>query len=227
MELNIIYEDHHILVCEKPAGIPSQTKRLGEKDMVSILKNYLFGKDPQKGEPYLALIHRLDQPVQGLMVYGKTPFAAKELSKQAGDRTMKKFYLAAVHGEIQEMQGTMTDYLLKDGRQNLSKVVSEKTPGGKKAELNYRILEQADRNHLIEVELLTGRHHQIRVQLSSRGIPLEGDVKYGYKADNSMGAGEIGLCAYRLELTHPKTKKILSFQINPQGKAFSRFRFRV
>lgn len=223
MEVNIIYEDHHILVCEKPAGIPSQTRRSGEKDMVSILKNYLYEKEPGKGEPYLGLIHRLDQPVQGLMVYAKTLFAARELNKQVTDKTMKKLYLAVAWGEIQEKQGIMCDYLLKNGKQNISAVVTAKTPGGKKSELKYRVLDQADRKNLIEIELLTGRHHQIRVQMSHRGIPLEGDTKYGYRMEEGATSGEIGLCAYRLEFIHPKTKNPVNFQIKPGGKAFSQF----
>lgn len=227
MKPNIVYEDSHLLVCEKPSGIPSQSSRVGVQDMVSILKNYLFEKENKKenkGEPYLGLVHRLDQPVQGVMVFAKSPFAAKELSRQVTSFSMKKYYLAVISGETEKDQGTLIDYLLKNGQKNLSKVVSEKTPGAKRAELNYQVLGKKDRKELLEIELITGRHHQIRVQFSSRNMPLWGDAKYGSSLTEEMDTDQIALCGYRLEFIHPKTKKGMDFQIVPRAPIFKIFK---
>lgn len=223
LELNIIYEDNHLLVCEKPSGIPSQSSKIGSQDMVSILKNYLYEKEGKHGEPYLGLIHRLDQPVQGAMVFAKNPFSAKELSKQAATDIMKKYYLAVICGKMEQEEGILIDYLLKNGRENVSAVVSEKTVGAKKAELKYRVLDRKEEKELLQIQLITGRHHQIRVQLASRGKPLWGDRKYGSEIKNKEEWNQIALCAYQLEFIHPKYKKNMKFQINPSGSIFELF----
>lgn len=199
---NILYEDNHILVCRKDAGIAVQTARIGQMDLESMLKNYLAGNLNQP--PYLAVIHRLDQPVCGVLVFAKTPFAAKELNKQVTNHTMGKHYLAEVDGVIPKEEDTLTDYLMKDARTNTSCVVPKGTPGAKEAILHYK---KKDDNHL-EIELVTGRHHQIRVQLSHAGMPLVGDGKYN---PNGNVAGRLGLCAFRLRFCHPKTGKEMTF----------------
>lgn len=233
MKENILYEDNHILVCRKEAGIAVQTARVGQMDLESMLKNYLAEKLNEKDQvrfqsagdtgnnslstgkseknrsgiiqqPYLAVIHRLDQPVRGVLVFAKTPFAAKELNKQVTNHTMGKYYLAEVDGVIPKEADTLTDYLLKDAKTNTSRVVPKGTAGAKEAVLHYK---KKDDTH-VEIELVTGRHHQIRVQLSHAGMPLVGDGKYNPDGKKS---GQLGLCAYRLNFRHPKTGKEMTF----------------
>ena len=220
--MNILYEDKEIIVVEKPAGIASESKRLGSQDMVSLLKNYLAPKNPGK-PPYLGLIHRLDQPVQGVMVFAKTPAAAKSLSAQIANGTMNKIYRAVVMGKLQE-KGELTDYLVKDGRTNTSAVAAKGTPDAKLSQLNFQSLGYAaDANlSLAEIQLLTGRHHQIRVQMSHAGFPLYGDQKYNPASPHNPGE-HVALCAYRLTFTHPSTKKKLTFSCTPAGKIFEIF----
>lgn len=203
----IIFEDQHMIVCRKEAGVAVQSARMSQMDMESALKNYLAGKNAAKNAgkmPYLGVIHRLDQPVRGVLVFAKTPFAAKELNRQLTSHQLGKHYLAEVTGEIPKEEGTLEDYLLKDGKTNTSKVVTAGTPGAKKAVLHYKKAGE----HLLEIHLVTGRHHQIRVQCAHAGMPLKGDTKYDPQAQR----GEIlGLCAYHLELYHPKTGKKMDF----------------
>ena len=199
----ILYEDQHIIVCKKEAGIAVQSARMSQMDMESALKNYLAAKQTGK-VPYLAVIHRLDQPVRGVLVFAKTPFAAKELNRQVTEHRLGKYYLAEVEGTIPAEEGMLEHYLYKDGRTNTSSVVSDKTAGAKKAILYYKKKDE----HTIEIELVTGRHHQIRVQCASAGMPLKGDTKYNPQAKR----GEpLGLCAYHLVLQHPKTGKKMDF----------------
>ena len=204
IEKDILYEDNQILVCKKDAGIAVQTARIGQMDLESLQKNHLAAKQSEGYPPYLAVIHRLDQPVCGVLVFAKTPFAAKELNKQITNHTMGKYYLAEVDSVIPKEADTLTDYLIKDAKTNTSRVVSKGTPGGKEAILHYK---KKDDTHL-EIELVTGRHHQIRVQLAHAGMPLKGDVKYN---PNGEKCTELGLCAYRLCFQHPKTGKEMEF----------------
>ena len=139
MKPHILYEDHDILVCLKPAGTPTQTHRPGLPDMVSILKNYLHQNSPSKKPPYLAVIHRLDQPVEGLLVFAKTPAAAKELNRQLQNSGFGKYYLAVLSGCPKTLDDTLEDFLVKDGRTNTSRVCSKETPGAKLARLTYHI----------------------------------------------------------------------------------------
>ncbi|MDY3919431.1 MAG: RluA family pseudouridine synthase [Candidatus Limivivens sp.] len=227
-EPHILFEDQEILVCEKPAGVPVESARIGTADMVSILRNYLAAKPEVSGIPYVGLVHRLDQPVQGVMVFAKTKKSAANLSAQVSGGRMKKIYQAVVEGNPPEESGQLTDWLFKNGKTNTSEIVKEGTKGAKKAMLNYRVLERRDGRALVEVELLTGRHHQIRVQMAGAGMPLAGDRKYG-KADNlpeqkmpdKAGDGmpsvleHVALCAVRLTFCHPKTGKELTFTCKP------------
>lgn len=200
----ILYEDDEILVCKKEAGIAVQTARTSQMDMENALKNYLSAKAGRDKRIYLAVIHRLDQPVRGVLVFAKTPFAAKELNKQITNHTMGKYYLAEVDGKIPRDEDTLEDFLLKNAAGNTSKVVQEGTVGAKKAVLHYRKKEES----LVEVELVTGRHHQIRVQLAAHGMPIRGDGKYNSKKETAVS---LKLCAYRLILTHPRTNKQMEF----------------
>ena len=213
----ILYEDDQILVCHKPAGVPVQTKKIGTQDMESILKNYLFihsshhaGHKP----PYLAVIHRLDQPVSGILVFARTPAAAKNLNQQLQNDQFEKYYQAVVCGALPD-SGTLTDYLVKDGRTNTSRICSKNTPGAKKAVLSYEILETSEVTGLsvVQIHLGTGRHHQIRVQMAGAGAPLWGDNKYNPEFVNKRGYFPIALRAFRLSFCHPTTGKRMEFEV--------------
>lgn len=223
MEFQIIYEDSQLIVCQKPAGIPVQSARAGTKDMVSMLKNYRKEHEHVTGEPYIGVVHRLDQPVQGLLVFAKTRQAAAGLCAQAGDGRMKKFYQAVVCTKTPASEGILDNYLLKDGRTNTSRIVPEGTKGAKRARLFCRLLEQRGGYALVQVELMTGRHHQIRVQMAGAGMPLSGDRKYNEEEEAPLGSG-VALAACRLVFTHPITKKEMNFEMKPQGPAFDNFR---
>lgn len=220
----ILYEDEDIILFHKPAGIPSQTSRLREKDMVSILKNYRV----QKGEePYIALIHRLDQPVEGILLAAKTKEAAAELSRQSAEHEMDKYYRAVVHNRsikplVQGQKGKLTDYLLKNGKTNCSSVVKEGTKGAKKAVLQYEVLETGKELAELSIKLETGRHHQIRVQMANAGFPLAADFKYGRKDEEKL-QGErryVALCFAKIGFLHPINKMRMEFEIEPENPAF-------
>lgn len=211
--MEILYEDNSIVVCYKPAGIATQTKKIGEKDMESELSNYL--KD--KGEsPEIHVVHRLDQPVEGVMVFAKTSEAANKLTKQIADKTFKKHYYAIITREAFPEEGDLEDYLVKDNRTNLSKVVKDTDPRAKKASLKYHTVDKWDDRKLLDIELLTGRHHQIRIQLASRTAPILGDVKYG-----GISTGRnLALCSYSIGFKHPATGETVNFKIKPKGEDF-------
>ncbi len=217
MGLNIIFEDEHILVVKKDAGIPVQAGKLRIMDLQGLIKNELYKRNRKGGEPYLGLIHRLDQPVEGVMVFAKTPFAAANLSEQVTDGRMKKHYLALLCGKPSEDSGKLVDYLLKDGRTNTSSVVKEYSKDAKRSELNYRVLRRDEDRTLVEVELITGRHHQIRVQMANAGWPLYGDTKYNPAFAETKEQVQTALCAYKLSFVHPKTKKVMEFRIEPDN----------
>lgn len=217
MGLNILYEDEELLVIKKDAGIPVQAGKMRIMDMQGLIKRELYQRNPKGGEPYLGLIHRLDQPVEGVMVFAKTPAAAANLSRQVTDGRMKKHYLALLCGKPKENEGTLVDYLLKDGRTNTSLVVSKDVMDAKCSKLNYRVLKQGETTTLVEVELLTGRHHQIRVQTANAGWPLYGDTKYNPAFQNPTEYVQPALCAYKLSFVHPKTKKTMEFSITPDN----------
>ena len=229
----IIYEDKDIIVCHKPAGVPTQSSRIGTKDMVSILKNHLIKNTAKKTasrEPYLAVIHRLDQPVEGLLVFAKTPAAARELSHQLTTSGFGKYYRAQALGIFEHSEGTLEDYLVKDGRANTSRVCEENVPDAKYARLHYKVihtgtLPSGEPFSQLEIHLDTGRHHQIRVQMAHHGMPLWADGKYKKKEElleEEQGTA-IGLCAWRLEFAHPKTGKKMKFEVQPEGVCFRDF----
>ncbi len=220
MKTNIIYEDKEMIVIHKPAGIATQTNKLGQADVVSELKNYLH----RSGQgSYVGVIHRLDQPVEGLLVFAKTPQAAKNLSAQLQNGALKKSYSALVP-EIDAplpQEGELTDYLVKDARTNLSRVVDKSTPDAKEARLKWickqTICGQDLSYSLVDVEIFTGRHHQIRVQMSHAGMPLLGDSKYGNEASKALtqklGLHQTALLARTLTVKHPVTKELMSFEL--------------
>ena len=218
MNLRILHEDEHVIVCYKPAGIATQTAKMGAQDMESLLKNYLYKKE--KKMPYIAVIHRLDQPVEGILVFAKTPFAAKELNKGLQGAGFGKYYKAVVCGILKEKKATLEDYLVKDGKTNTSRVGKKDEAEAKKAVLAYEVIQQTDSKSLLKIKLETGRHHQIRVQMANMGCPIWGDTKYNSGENVDKSWKNIALCAYHLEFVHPKTKKKMTFEIEPEGEGF-------
>ena len=213
--IRIVFEDDVLIVCHKYPGIAVQTAALGQADMVSELKKYLAGQGEKN--PYLAVVHRLDQPVEGLLVFAKTEAAAASLSKQVQDHDFTKEYTAQVYGKMPQKQGELTDFLAKDARSNTSRVVSEKDKNGKRSVLGYEVSEETEKTQTLRILLKTGRHHQIRVQLSHAGCPILGDTKYGTEEAKryavEQGIKQLCLCASRLEFTHPVTGKQLQFTV--------------
>ena len=213
-KLNIIYEDNHIIVVEKPVNIPSQGDKTGDIDMLTLVKKYIKEKYNKPGEVYLGLVHRLDRPVGGVMVFAKTSKAAARLSEQVRVKEFKKKYLVIVDGKMDKKEDVLEDYLLKNERNNISKVVTEKTKNSKLAKLEYEVIKYKEEINLsvVKVKLLTGRHHQIRVQFASRGHSVYGDQKYG-----TRGRGkQLSLWAYSLTLFHPITKEKMKFERFPE-----------
>lgn len=213
-DLKVIYEDNHIIVVEKKPNIPSQGDKTNDIDMLTIVKQYIKEKYNKPGEVYLGLIHRLDRPVGGVMVFAKTSKAASRLSEQVRNKIFKKKYLTIVDGKMEKEKDSLEDYLLKNERNNLSKVVNEKTKNAKQAKLDYEVLTYNDEINLsvLKIDLHTGRHHQIRVQLSSRGHSIYGDQKYGIRGRGK----QIALWAYSLTILHPISKEEMSFVSIPE-----------
>lgn len=208
MKLEVLYEDDVMISCVKPAGVPAQSDKSNDEDMVTVIKNYLYDKGDTDEEPYVAPIHRLDRPVGGVMIFAKTPEAAASLSGQVTDGAMVKFYQAIVTGELPDEAGELTDYLVRDPKTNTSKVANKGDKGAKKAALSYEVLDvfETDEGVLsyVLIELQTGRHHQIRVQLVSRGCGIWGDTKYNPRfAKTKRTYRQIGLYASRLSLRIP------------------------
>ena len=242
--MRIEYEDRDIIVIYKEAGLPVQSGKTSQRDLVSLLKNHLAQEAGagMAGEPYLGIIHRLDQPVEGLLVFAKTPKAAADLSRQAAakgepagkgtaavkersagsaENGMEKIYRAVVmlSGdsfplalEGRKRAVTLTDWILRDYSNNTALVVEEGAKGAKRAELTFRTLEIKDLRALTEIRLLTGRHHQIRVQMAHAGMPLAGDRKYGAAGPEEK---QLCLCAARLAFRHPGNGKRMEFEVEP------------
>ena len=209
-KLKILYEDNHIIVVVKPPNIPSQGDKTNDIDMLTIIKDYLKEKYNKPGNVYLGLVHRLDRPVGGVMVFAKTSKAASRLSEQVRNKIFKKEYLAIVDGKLQKEKGCLENYLLKNEKTNISKVVKVGTKNSKYAKLDYELLKYNEEINLslLKILLHTGRHHQIRVQLANSGHSICGDQKYG-----TRGRGkQISLWAYKLTIEHPITKEKITFK---------------
>ena len=220
---DIIFEDDNVIVCHKMPGLATESKRVSEKDLVSYLKAYRARK---KENPYIGLIHRLDQPVEGLIVVGKTKEATATISKEFMEKGTVKEYLAIVKGDDIRDRGELKDYLLRDGMTNTSSVVDKDVKDAKLAMLNYEVIERFNNLALIKVTLNTGRHHQIRVQLAHAGYPIIGDRKYG-DDETIEGYMPLALCSYHLCFTHPLSGKRMEYRIQPTGKAFKDCDFSV
>lgn len=221
-DINIIYEDKDILVCRKPAGLPTQSAKVAVPDLVSELRNYLA----EKKESYLGVVHRLDQPVEGLLVFAKNKAAAKKLSEQLKTSSFDKVYYAVAFNQPPVQEGMLEDYMIKDGSR--AKIVPADTSGAKKAVLHYRIIAMKKGRVLYEVRLETGRFHQIRAQMAHAGMPLLGDKKYADAAINiyseAHGIKNVALCAFKLKLIHPGTGEEMLFISKPAGEVFQDFK---
>ena len=239
MRTKIIYEDTHIIIAHKPAGLATQTSHIGQQDVVSELKNYLAkasnsvdgaktanaaaGKNTP-GQPYLGVIHRLDQPVEGLLVFAKTKEAAAKLTKQLSNGTLNKQYYAVVCGKPSEKSGRLVDYLVKEGNTGRIGLPDEKE--AKEAILQYKVVKElVEGCTLVDIQIETGRFHQIRLQMSYGGHPILGDLKYGTPKSMDLsrqyGVRNVALYAYCIDLYHPVTGKKLHFSIHPDFPALS------
>lgn len=240
MQTQIVYEDEAVLVIRKPAGLATESAGIGRKDVVSELKNYVAKKNPGK-MPYLGIVHRLDQPVEGLLVFAKTKKAAEDLTTQLGKGTLKKEYLAVVCGKVPENTGRLVDYLAKEkGMAVVKNAADAKTekdvdaqtekaagPQAKKAVLTYTKKAETEKFTLLAVQIETGRFHQIRAQLSHAGFPILGDEKYGSEESKELSREKkirfTALCAASLSFRHPVTGKTMAFTQTPQNPAFADF----
>ncbi len=205
--IRILYEDNHLLVVEKPVNLPVQADASGDPDLLTLLKNYIRSRYEKPGEVYLGLVHRLDRPVGGIMVFAKTSKAAARLSAQFASHEAKKRYCAIVRGRPKP-KDTLTDWLYKDETTFSSRVVAPETEGAKQARLSYALLGQAEDTALLDIALDTGRPHQIRVQLMHAGYPIVGDQRYG---TGEQAGEQIRLWAYALTLSHPTLKENMTF----------------
>lgn len=227
MKLEILYEDEYLLACVKPCGVPSQADKSNDEDMITTIKHYLYDKDlsEEPEEPYVAAIHRLDRPVGGVMLFAKTPAVAAKLSDAQQDGEITKYYQAIITGELPDMDGKMVDYLVRDAKTNTAKIGKKGDKGAKRAELYYEVLDVFDTDvgvlSYVLIELVTGRHHQIRAQFAKRGCGIWGDTKYNpLFAKTKRRYQQIGLYSSRMELSHPVTGEALVFKSEPQGEAF-------
>lgn len=213
LEMKVIYEDNQIIVVEKEPNIPSQSDKTGDEDMLSLVKKYIKEKYNKPGEVYIGLVHRLDRPVGGVMVFARTSKSASRLSEQVRNKTLQKTYIATVDGKFEENKGTLENYLYKDERNNISRVVNQDKKNAKLAILDYEVLNYDEKRDLsvVKIKLHTGRHHQIRVQFAHAGHSLYGDQKYGVRGKGK----QIRLWAYKLTLEHPTKKEMMTFESKP------------
>ena len=213
--LKVIFEDNHIIVVEKKPNIPSQSDKTGDIDILTIVKQYIKEKYNKPRNVYLGLVHRLDRTVGGVMIFAKTSKAASRLSNQVREKVFKKKYLAVVDGRFKEKEGSLEDYLYKDERNNTSRVVNREKKNSKLAKLDYKelVYNKVKDLSLLEINLHTGRHHQIRVQLANAGHSIFGDQKYGKRGQGK----QIALWAYELTIEHPITKEEITFKDFPEA----------
>lgn len=212
--MNIIYEDNHIIVSVKPAGVLSQADSTGAPDMLSLLKEYIKVKYNKPGNVYLGLVHRLDRPVSGVMVFARTSKAASRLSEQIRTHKVNKIYHAVVNGTLPEKKGTLVSYILKDSKENKVTVYDREVPGSKYAELDYEVVSAKDNMTLVKVFLKTGRSHQIRSQFAHIGHPLLGDVKYG-KGEKDV---DLALFCSEMSIDHPVKGERMTFEADLPDK---------
>ena len=218
--VKVLFEDNHIIVAIKPAGVLSQCDGSSAPDMLTILKAYIKEEYSKPGEVYLGLVHRLDRPVSGVMVFARTSKAASRLSEQIRTRKVEKIYRCVVNG-ILEGEGRLENFISKDEDKNIVTVIDKEKPGYKASYLDYRALASKDGLTMVEVKLGTGRSHQIRAQMAHTGYPLIGDQKYG---DKDKRCKDIALEAYKLSFEHPVKREFITFEAPiPSGYPWSLF----
>ncbi len=210
--LEILHEDNQIIVVKKEQNIPSQADNSQDKDLLSLVKEYIKQKYQKPGNVFVGLVHRLDRPTGGVMVFAKTSKAASRLAEQVVSGTFEKKYLAVLVGHPKEKHARLVHYLRKNERENIVEVVPALTEGAKRAELEYTVLDTKGNYSLVEIKLFTGRSHQIRVQMKAIGCPVYGDQKYG---GPSMKKANLNLFAFELKFVHPVSKEKLVFRAYP------------
>ncbi len=218
-KVNVLYEDNHLLVVVKPYGVPSQADETGDEDMLSLCKAYIGEKYGKPGNVYLGLVHRLDRPTSGVMVFARTSKAAARLSAQMQNGAFEKTYLAVLTAVPPDSGGELWHYLKKDEKTHIAGVSDRPIAGAKKAGLEYTVLAEKDGLILVRVKLLTGRFHQIRAQFAHVGAAVYGDMKYGARNVKAP----LALFASRISFDHPTTGERMTFTAKPEGKAFQVF----
>ena len=208
--MQVIYEDNHIIIVNKQSGEIVQGDKTGDTPLSDIVKAYLKEKYHKPGDVFLGVVHRLDRPVSGVVVFAKTSKALTRLNKMFSGGEVHKTYWAITKNAPKEVEGTLEHWLVRNEKQNKSYAYAKEKPRSKHAVLKYRLLGKTDNYHLIEVELLTGRHHQIRCQLAAMGCPIKGDLKYGAKRNNPDGS--ISLMSRKVEFVHPVSKETISVE---------------
>jgi 23S rRNA pseudouridine1911/1915/1917 synthase len=212
-KLDVLYEDNHLIVVVKPQNVPTQGDSSGDTSLLDMVKEYIKVKENKPGEAFVGLVHRLDRPTGGVMVFAKTSKCAKRLAEQLSDGSFEKNYFAVTVSTPRERQGRIESWLVKDTVNNMVKVVPAAIEGAKKAILDYKVLENNAKVALVDVKLITGRSHQARVQLKSLGTPIFGDAKYG--GDTLAKGHNLALWAYSLRFYHPVTKEPFVFKVCP------------
>ena len=205
--MNVLYEDNHIIVVNKASGEIVQGDKTGDTPLVETVRAYIKEKYNKPGNVFCGLTHRLDRPVSGVVIFAKTSKALERINNMLKEHEIKKTYWAIVKNPPKQGEGTLVNYLVRNEKQNKSYAYTTEKPNSKRAELNYKVIGKSDRYTLLEVNLITGRHHQIRCQLASMGCPIKGDLKYGF--DRSNPDGSISLHARSVEFTHPVSKEII------------------
>ena len=212
-KLDVLYEDNHIIVVIKPQNIPTQGDSSKDESLLDMVKAYVKEKGNKPGEAFIGLVHRLDRPTGGVMVFAKTSKAASRLSEQLKDGSFEKNYFAVTVGTPKERAGRAENWLLKDEKNNIVKTVPAAYEGAKKAILEYKVLDENSKVALVDVKLITGRSHQARVQLKALGTPIFGDAKYG--GDTLAKGHNLALWAYSIRFYHPTTKEPFVFKVTP------------
>lgn len=216
--MQVVYEDNHIIIVSKRSGEIVQGDKTGDLPLSETVKQYIKEKYQKPGNVFLGVVHRLDRPVWGLVVFAKTSKALTRLNKMFRDGEVHKTYWAITKEAPLAEEGVLTDWLVRNERQNKSYAQSQKTPNAKKAVLKYKVIAHSDHYHLLEVQLMTGRHHQIRCQLANMGCPIKGDLKYGAKRSNPDGS--ISLLARSVAFVHPVSKEniVVEAPLPPQDR---------
>lgn len=209
--MRVIYEDNHIIIVEKAAGEIVQGDKTGDKPLSEIIKEYLKEKYNKPGNVFCGVVHRIDRPVSGLVIFAKTSKALERLNRMLRDGEIRKTYHALVEGHPENPEATLENYLVSDGRINKTFISDSANSNAKTAKLKYRVIKTFDRYSLLEIEILTGRKHQIRAQLSAMGHPIKGDLKYGARRSNPDGG--ISLQAHKVQFIHPVSKQPIDIEL--------------